>query len=222
LADTSLLAPPPPPVRTATSQRLFADQLPGIAAGFPGNPRVEALATSDTSKADSEKTNKTEKKCKYCNAPACCRICRSVPEKQKVSETVFSVECEDFCVPGRSSVQCQESVDENGCVTTEREWIPNAERMRQRMKLVKSTETKEETKWKLVVEHVCQQCAQCPPSTEKDASKEQSKESKTTSYPESPNQTGRFMGMPRNNQQNNELQEGAVLHSARLPNWLKR
>lgn len=112
----------------------------------------------DQSKSEAE-PEATGPKCKHCGQPATCKVCRAVAEKKKVSDTVFSCECEDFCVPGRSQVTCEEAVDDDGCVTSKIQWIPTAGQMRQRKKLVKSTESREETQWKLVVEHVCANCA---------------------------------------------------------------
>lgn len=132
-------------------------------------------------KADSD--SKAPAKCKYCDQIATCKVCRAVSEKKKINDTVFSCECEDFCIQGRSQVQCNETVDESGCVQSEREWIPTAARMAQRKKLVKSTETREVTQWKLVVEHVCPNCAQCPAEpakTEKSEDSEKSEKSENS------------------------------------------
>ncbi len=139
------------------------------------NPWPNPMELNRVTEKESEE--KGPAKCKYCEQIATCKVCRAVPEKKKVSETVFSCECEDFCIPGRSQVQCQESIDENGCVQTEREWIPTAARMSQRKKLVKTTETNEVTQWKLVVEHVCPNCAQCPAQPIEPAQTEQSEKS---------------------------------------------
>jgi hypothetical protein len=131
-----------------------------------------------------------EDTCVYCGAPATCRVCRLVCEKKKVPETVFSCECEDFCVPGRSQIECETEIDENGCEQHKIVWIPVAKEIRARKVLKKSTQEQEKTIRKLVVQKVCEDCACNPNLTlpEKDKSDKKTDDNK----PQNPKTTAEF------------------------------
>jgi hypothetical protein len=93
--------------------------------------------------------------CDDCGSQAsCCKVCRCVPSKKKVTKTEYECECEDFCVPGRSirSKEC----DECG----HKKWVytPTCAQVRTRKKLVKKDNTKEVCTVKWVVENLCPNC----------------------------------------------------------------
>lgn len=99
-----------------------------------------------------------------CSVCGCCaatrKICRVSEEKGKKSKTVFSCECEDFCIPGKSQfcgyrAECGEC-GETKCVKV---WKPGCGEVRTRKVLKKSTEDKEVTEYKWEVVEVCDACA---------------------------------------------------------------
>jgi hypothetical protein len=93
--------------------------------------------------------------CDDCGSQAsCCKVCRCVPSKKKVTKTEYECECEDFCVPGKSS-RCKEC-DECG----HKKWVytPTCAHVRTRKKLVKKDNTKEVCTVKWVVENLCPNC----------------------------------------------------------------
>lgn len=99
-----------------------------------------------------------------CSVCGCCaatrKICRVSEEKGKKSKTVFSCECEDFCIPGKSKfcgyrAECGEC-GETKCVKV---WKPGCGEVRTRKVLKKSSEDEEVTEYKWEVVEVCDACA---------------------------------------------------------------
>jgi hypothetical protein len=80
------------------------------------------------------------------------KVCRVVCEEKEVKTPKYSVECEDFCVPGKSH--------KHGCA-----YVPTCGCVRTRKKLVKTEEVKKVPSTKCVVEYLCEDCCQrcgCP------------------------------------------------------------
>src|SRR5262245_26935540 len=75
-----------------------------------------------------------EHKCARCGAPnPTCKVCKPVTETKKVSKTEFGCECEDFCVPGRSTLcGVEEGCDECGNTTCTRIWQQGCAQIRSR------------------------------------------------------------------------------------------
>jgi hypothetical protein len=96
--------------------------------------------------------------CSNCGCKDLNRTCKVVPDKKKVTETKYVVECEEVCLPGRS--QCEERlVTDPVCVDQQRYekvMVPTCERIITKKKLKKITTTVEKPGWKCVVETVRQ------------------------------------------------------------------
>jgi hypothetical protein len=89
-----------------------------------------------------------------------------VTETKKVSKTEYDCECEDFCVPGRSTL-CgeEESCDDCGNKKCTKIWQQGCAEIRSRRVLKKSTKEEEVTSYSWVVEEICPACAgACAPS----------------------------------------------------------
>lgn len=102
--------------------------------------------------------------CSNCGCKDLNRTCKVVPDKKKVTEIKYVVECEEICLPGLS--QCEERlVSDPVCVDQQRYekvMVPTCERIITKKKLKKITTTVEKPGWKCVVETVCSQCGnQC-------------------------------------------------------------
>ena len=147
-----------------------------ILSAVPAFGQDKAKSPDKAEKADA-KSPENANTCVYCGEPATCRICRTVPEKKKVSKTVFSCEDEDFCIPGRSQCQTTTEIDENGCAQQRVHTIPTAKEIRSRRVLKKSTEEKEEMTYKLVAQKVCAACACNLPPLPADGDKDEKSKS---------------------------------------------
>lgn len=100
--------------------------------------------------------------CPHCGCATVKKICRLKPDVKKEKKYVYSCECEDFCVPGRSE-QCgfKWVCDENGHRHKEIVWKPTCARVRTKAKLLKKEVVHEKKTFKWVVEEVCCQCHEC-------------------------------------------------------------
>lgn len=86
------------------------------------------------------------------------KVCKLVPDVKKETVFEYSVECEDFCVPGRS-ICCGKQCVQDGCTChVEPILKPTCGRVHTRSKLVKKPVTKEKNGYKCVVEYVCAKC----------------------------------------------------------------
>lgn len=104
--------------------------------------------------------------CSHCGRAACAhKVCRVVCEMKEVKETKYSIECEDFCVPGKSRCHTK-SCTHCGGKSCEHCQIPTCGPVRTRNKLVKTEVTKKVPTYKCVVVDLCPQCAgaPCPPA----------------------------------------------------------
>lgn len=91
--------------------------------------------------------------CQKCGCEDSCRkVCRAVPDVKKVKKTVWTHECHDICLPGR---------------THTRDCEPTCGRVRTVKVLMKKEVTCDEPSWKWVVETVCDKC--CPVASDKHA-----------------------------------------------------
>lgn len=102
--------------------------------------------------------------CASCGCSDLKRTCKVVPDKKKVTETKYVVECEEVCLPGPT--QCEERlVTDPNCVDGQRYekvMVPTCDRIVTKKKIKKITTTVEKPGWKCVVETVCTQCGnQC-------------------------------------------------------------
>lgn len=104
-----------------------------------------------------------------CHAP-CKKVCRLVCETKKVEETVWEVQCEEFCplLPKIFGKKCgcgelgcgQEAAACGGCEAgcAKQACPPQCGKPRCKKTLVKKTITKEVPVYRCVVEHVCGGC----------------------------------------------------------------
>lgn len=116
----------------------------------------------------SVQADEPEKKCARCGAPnPTCKVCKPVTETKKVSKTEYECECEDFCVPGRSTL-CgeEESCDDCGNAKCTKIWQQNCAKIRSRKVLKKSTKEEDVVSYRWVVEEICDACAQACPDAE--------------------------------------------------------
>lgn len=105
--------------------------------------------------------------CTGCGCQPCTRkVCRLVCETKKVSTPVYSVVCEDFCLPG-PSVKCKvpcccpegcHAGCHNGYKIV---YKPTCGKVRTRANLVVGKKDKEVPSYKCVVEEVCVRCGHC-------------------------------------------------------------
>ena len=95
-------------------------------------------------------------RCAGCGcAENCCKVCRCVPSTKKVTKVTYDVECEDFCVPGKSerSLACDE------CGHKQHIYTPTCAKVHTRRNLIKHETVKEVPTTKWVVETLCHECA---------------------------------------------------------------
>ena len=102
--------------------------------------------------------------CSNCGCRQFDRVCRTVPEVKKITESKYVVECEEVCLPGKS--RCEERIvadnDAPGGQRCETVMVPTCSRIVTKKKLKKVTTTIEKPSWKCVVDTVCTQCGcQC-------------------------------------------------------------
>lgn len=100
--------------------------------------------------------------CSCCEAcPATCqvKVCRVKEEVSKVAKTKFSCECEDFCIPGKSTYCGTECDCSSGCNKCKKIWKPGCGQVRTRLVLKKSTEEEEVVKYTWEVVDACSDCA---------------------------------------------------------------
>jgi hypothetical protein len=105
--------------------------------------------------------------CDGCGCQPCTRkVCRLVCDTKKVPTPVYSVVCEDFCLPG-PSVKCKvpcccpegcHSGCHNGYKIV---WKPTCGKVHTRANLVVGKTEKEVPSYKCVVEEVCTRCGHC-------------------------------------------------------------
>lgn len=89
------------------------------------------------------------------------KVCVPKEETKKVSKTEYGCECEDFCVPGRSTLIGTEQVcDEHGHVHCKKIWQPTCATVRSKNVLTKKTVEVEETVCTWEVQEICDACAQ--------------------------------------------------------------
>lgn len=100
------------------------------------------------------------KKCAQCGNPCVvCKVCVPKVETKKHSESVFECECEDFCIPGRSTLCGREkSCDECGELRITRVWQPGCGTVRSKRVLKKSTEDSEQLAYSWEVQYLCVDC----------------------------------------------------------------
>jgi len=100
--------------------------------------------------------------CGRCNGCGGYKYCKLVPEVTKTTTYKYYLECEDFCIPGRSKcigTTCKP--DCNGCCKTEKVMQPTCGCVRTKAKVMKVPVVKEKHGWKCVVVHVCGGCRHC-------------------------------------------------------------
>jgi hypothetical protein len=104
--------------------------------------------------------------CGGCGCQPCTRkVCRLVCETKEVTKKVYSCECEDFCVPGRS-ICCKTPCNCPGkCCKDHTVWKPTCGCVRTRVVLVAKDEKKKVPSYKCVVEEVCTRCGHCAKAT---------------------------------------------------------
>ena len=100
--------------------------------------------------------------CGSCNCSQGHKVCRLVPEVTKTTTFEYRLECEDFCLHGKSKcVGMQKTCGCGNCAKCEPIMQPTCDCIRTRAKLVKIPVVKEKCGWKCVVVHVCNGCRQC-------------------------------------------------------------
>lgn len=104
--------------------------------------------------------------CDQCGCQCCTiKVCHVVKETKKVPKTCYGCECEDICVPCKSTlcdVHCECKKDPcTGCCVEKKvyDWIPNCGYVKTRAKLTKREIEVEQTTYKWVVEELCPSCA---------------------------------------------------------------
>jgi hypothetical protein len=109
--------------------------------------------------------------CDHCGCRQNCnKYCRLVCGTKTETKTVYSCECEDFCVPGPSEkcgVKCDCDCEGHKHRTTI--WKPTCAKVRTRTNLVKKEVEKEVPDYKWVVEEICGGCGNCVSRTERSA-----------------------------------------------------
>jgi hypothetical protein len=98
--------------------------------------------------------------CDHCGCQRDCKkVCRVEVKKKEKKETEYSLECEDFCVPGPSK-RCSYLVDDKCKGHPQRKfiWQPTCAKVYTRKKLVKNEVKKEVPDYKWVVEEYCCVC----------------------------------------------------------------
>lgn len=103
--------------------------------------------------------------CRRCNGCGGHKVCRLVPEVTKVTTFEYYLQCEDFCIQGRSKcVGTCCKPDCSGCCHCEKVMQPTCGCVRTKAKLMKVPVVKEKCGWKCVVVHVCGGCRHCAES----------------------------------------------------------
>jgi len=116
--------------------------------------------------------------CGHCGCESECRkVCRLVCEEKNVEVICWGCQCEDFCLPGPGTPQCQQCemvcADCNeanaacDCTKPHAEpkrfvwtrWIPSCGELHTKKKLMKKVVTKKVPSYKYVVEDLCANCA---------------------------------------------------------------
>ena len=112
-------------------------------------------------------------RCEHCNCQATCqKVCRLVHEEKKVEITCWGCKCEDFCVPGPSTLKCShcecitcrcvEGASNNLGAKPKKflwaEWLPGCATIHTKKKLMKRTITKTIPSYEWVVENICDSC----------------------------------------------------------------
>lgn len=101
-------------------------------------------------------------RCSGCDSARMKKVCRVVCELRDEKKTVYSCECEDFCVPGPSQ-KCGEKwvCDADGHRRRETIWKPGCADVRTKAKLVKREVTRKVPVYKWEVVEVCSKCGDC-------------------------------------------------------------
>lgn len=101
--------------------------------------------------------------CNRCGCNHGCKVCKLVPDVKKETTFEYRVECEDFCLYGRSKcIGTKQVCDEcSGRVHCEKVWQPTCGCVKTRAKLVKVPVVKEKHGWKCVVVSSCGRCGNC-------------------------------------------------------------
>jgi len=108
-------------------------------------------------------------RCDFCGCSAQCeKTCKLVVGTKTVPKITYCAECEDICIPGRST-KCGKTCDCDvnpctGCVehSSKTVWEPNpCGCIRTKAKLVKIETPKQVPTYKWVVVRVCGNCAKC-------------------------------------------------------------
>jgi hypothetical protein len=100
-------------------------------------------------------------RCGRCNSN-CNKVCKLVPDVKKVTTFKYCLECEDFCIPGRSKCLGWKQVCECGRPECVKCMQPTCACVRTKRKLMKMPVVEEHHGWKCVV--VCK-CCGCNHST---------------------------------------------------------
>lgn len=101
--------------------------------------------------------------CLKCGCNQGCKVCKLVPDVTKTTTYEYRIECEDFCLYGRSKCVgtkqvCDECTGRSHC---EKVWQPTCGCVKTRAKLVKVPVVKEKKGWKCVVVSGCNRCGNC-------------------------------------------------------------
>jgi hypothetical protein len=100
------------------------------------------------------------------------KICRAVCEQEKSPKTVFSCECEDFCIPGKSTFCGYRCTCDKCCGgKCQKVWQPGCAEVRTRLVLKKSTEEEDVIAYRWEIVELCESCAclgRCRPPAELD------------------------------------------------------
>jgi hypothetical protein len=113
--------------------------------------------------------------CDHCKAKAqCTKVCHWVCEEKKVEVTCWGCECEEFCIPGPSTPNCQHC-KELKCYCVEginpkvsskpkafswTSWLPGGASIYTKKKLMKRTTMEKIPTHLWVVEELCPECKQ--------------------------------------------------------------
>lgn len=112
--------------------------------------------------------------CRDCGCCKARKVCKLVPDVKKTTKYEYCVECEDFCINGRSKcIGTKQVCDCHGHTKCEKIMQPTCCEVRTRAKILKKPVVTEKCGWKCVVETLCSGCGGCCASAE--VSEEQSK-----------------------------------------------
>ena len=99
--------------------------------------------------------------CRDCGCSNARKVCKLVPNVTKITKFEYCVECEDFCVNGRSKcIGTQQVCDCHG-THCEKIMQPTCCEVLTRAKVIKRPVVTEKNGWKCVVETVCRGCGNC-------------------------------------------------------------